>query len=140
MAGRARLTPGTTPLPNFATTSATSHLELYTCDLEAAATYSRWGFTLEGTYGTRSARFESDGEIEVFGVFTSGHYVELQFSNGSAFEGDGHVKGYTLSYRVPQAPVNVFVGPPTGGAGFGGTLNDLMTNGFASRWGRQLAC
>lgn len=212
-AGPASLAPGTTPLPNFATTSETSSLELYTGDLEGAVAYSRWGVTLEGTYGTRTARFKSDGEIEVFGVFTSGNFVELQFSNGSAFEGDGNIKGFSIAYRIPQVPVSIFVGrrtskldgesdsfgrsvgavasspnpplvgaatvtrnnatateleigetrygiqadfggadarfrsfarltyermewlldgPPTGGAGFAGTINDLTTSGFSS--------
>lgn len=211
--GLAPLTPGTTPLQNFATTSETNDLELYTGDVEAVVAYTRWGLTVEGTWGTRSGRFRSESEIEVFGVFTSGNFVQLQFSNGSAFEGDGQVKGYSVSYRVPRVPVSLFAGrryaeldgetdsfgrvvgtvasspsaplvgaatvrrdnarhstmitgetrlglqaelgspggrvrsfarlsyerleflidgPPTGGAGFGGTLNDLTTNGFSS--------
>jgi hypothetical protein len=212
-AGRATLAPGTTPLANFATDSETENLELYTADLEAAFGYTRWGFTAEGTYGKRWAHFDADGEIEVFGVFTSGNFVNLQFSNGSAFEGDGPVMGLSLAYKIPRLPLSIFVGhrksdldgasnsfgrsvgsvasspsppligaatvrrsnetqtdleidetrfglqadfgapdarvhsfvrlayekmeweldgPPTGGAGFGGTIGDLTTNGFAS--------
>lgn len=213
VAGPARLAPGTTALQNFATTSETGSLELYTGDVEAAVAYSGWGFTLEGTFGTRSARFRTDGEVEVFGVFTPGNFVQLQFSNGSAFEGDGDVRGFSFAYRVPRVPVSFFVGrrtstlegesdsfgravgsvadspdppligaatvtrnnveeteltigetrygiqadfgapgarfrtfarvayekmkweldgPPTGGAGFGGTIGNLTTNGFSS--------
>lgn len=212
-AGPARPAPGTTTLPNFATTSETSNLKLYSGDFEAVAGYSRWGFTLEATAGHRAAHFSADGEIEAFGVFTSGNFVELQFSNGSEFRGDGNVIGYTLAYQLERWPVSVFVGrrtatldgksdsfgravgavasspeaplvgaatvrrngasatdmimgetrfgmqadfgspsarfrsfarlsferiewtldgPPTGGAGFGGTIGNLTTNGFSS--------
>lgn len=109
----ARLTPGTTALQNFSTELETSEFDLYTGDIEAAAAYSLWGATLEGTYGLRSARFNVESWIGVFGVFTSGNFVNLQLSNGSAFEGDGHVKGYSLSYRLPWAPVSLFVGRRT---------------------------
>jgi hypothetical protein len=110
VAGAASLTPGTTQLQNFATTSETGVLEMYTGDVEAIVGYSHWGFTVDGTYGTRSAHFKADGEIEAFGVFTTGNFIQLQFSNGSDFEGDGHVKGIGIAYRVPQIPVSVFMG------------------------------
>ncbi|NOT33006.1 MAG: hypothetical protein HOP12_02425 [Candidatus Eisenbacteria bacterium] len=175
--GPAKQVPGTVEQTNFATDSESNTLELYSG--EFALAYSRWGVSLEGTVGKRTARFRSDGEIESFGVFTTGNFVQLQFSNGSAFEGSGNIEGYTLSYRVPQVPVSVFVGrryskldgmtdsfgrsvgsvadfgapsarfrsfarlayekmkweiagPPTGGAGFAGTIGTLTTSGFAS--------
>jgi hypothetical protein len=211
--GPPTLAPGTTELPNFATESETNSLELYTGDLEGTLSYSRWGATVEGTYGRRAAHFRTSGEIETFGVFTTGNFVQIQFSNGSAFKGHGNVAGLAIAYRVPKYPVSVFIGrrtsrlegesdsfgrsvgtvasspspplvgaatvtrndedeteleigetryglqadfggdgsrfrpfarvtyekmkwsldgPPTGGAGFGGTIGTLTTNGFAS--------
>ena len=211
--GPGPVAPGTVVQPNFATVSETGSLQLFTGDFEAVAGYSRWGFTLEGTAGHRAAHLLTEGEIEVFGVFTSGNFVELQFSNGSSFEGDGNVVAYTLAYQVERWPLSVFVGrrtatldgksnsfgravgavasspsapligaatvrrngasatdlimgetrygvqadlgragsrfrsfarltfermewnldgPPTGGAGFGGTIGNLTTSGFAS--------
>lgn len=108
--GPARLAPGTTAQQNFATTNETGDLKLYTGDLEAVAAYSRWGFTLEGSLGSRSGHFAADALTEAWGVFTSGNYVQVRLANGSSFRGTGNVQGYRLAYRVPQAPVSVFVG------------------------------
>jgi len=210
---RARRAPGTVELPNFGTYGEVSDFEAFTGDVEATLAYSMFGFTLEGTLGKRSARFLSSGKIDAFGVFTTGNFVNMQLSNGSAFEGQGNLQGFTIAYRAPQWPVSVFLGrrvatlegesdsfgravgtvasspsaplvgaatvtrnnatateleigetrygvqadfgatgarfrpfsrlvyekmswqldgPPTGGAGFGGTIGDLTTSSFAS--------
>lgn len=110
VAGPATLAPGTTPSTNFSTETETSNVDLYTADFEAVAAYTRWGLTLEGTYGLRWAHFAADAEIEVFGVFTTGNFVQLQLSNGSAFRGDGGVLGLSATYKIPRVPLSVFIG------------------------------
>lgn len=211
-----RLVPGTTALANFATFSETSDVELHASDAALTAQYARWGVTIDGSYGKRYGAFEANGEIEAFGVFTSGNFVQLQLSNGSEFKGDGKLKEFGVSYEIPyqvwHTSLSVFgnrrwstldgksnsfgrsvgtaasspsaplvgaatvtrnnaiaslktkdyeygvqfkfgskeskirsyarvayqkmtwdlTGPPTGGAGFGGTINDLTVNSFST--------
>jgi hypothetical protein len=202
--------PTVTPLPNFATFRETSLFKMDASDITATAGYSRWNATAEVVAGYRSASFETRAEIESFGVFTTGNFVNVALSNGAAFKGSGPVAGLRLKYTPPQFPVSVvarykyskldgksdsfgravgtvasspsaplvgaatvtrndadakadihdqeyglqydfggasvssFVsvtytmtklklnGPPTGGAGFGGTIGDLTTNSFSS--------
>ncbi len=64
-AGRASLVPGTTPLPNFATTSETNSLELYTGDLEAALAYRVPQVPVSVFVGRRISTLE--GESDSFG-------------------------------------------------------------------------
>lgn len=196
----------------FATETETGSIRLETTDLVATASYSLWHVTLEGLYGKRTGSFDAEGEIEAFGVFTTGNFVNVSMSNGSAFTGDGDVYGYGLSLKVPRTPFSLYTryrkaelegesdsfgrsvgtvasspsaplvgaatvtrdnarssadiedaeyglqydfemtksryksfvrlsylkqkweldGPPTGGAGFGGTIGELTTNAFAA--------
>lgn len=210
--GPARLAPGTVELTNFSTDTEWSEFKAATEDVEATLAFSRWGATVEGSYGGRRMRFLAQGEVKTFGVFTTGNFINLSFSNGSEFRGDGPLRGLSLDYQVPKVPVRVFLGwrkgkmkgysnsygrstgtvasspspplvgaatvsrngasstqlevterrvgvqaefgapaarvrsfarvsfeqmgwylngPPTGGAGFGGTIGTLTTNGFA---------
>ena len=63
---------------------------------------------------SRSADFTTDASTEIFGVFTTGNFVNLRLSNGSAFEGQGPVVGWSFSYKVPRFPVSFFYGERTG--------------------------
>lgn len=100
--------PGSRPLPNFATQRETSTFDLNAKDIAVTAGYSRWGVTLDVLYGKRDGNFSANSEMEVFGVFTPGNFVNLSLSNGSSFRGDGKLLGYGLSYKILRTPISLF--------------------------------
>jgi hypothetical protein len=100
--------PGVTPQTNFATYVETSMFKLKADDLAATARYSRWNVTLDGLYGEREGSFEARSDMQAFGVFTSGNFINMALSNGSSFDGDGRLYGYALGIGVPRTPVSFF--------------------------------
>jgi len=99
--------PGTTPLANFATFRETSLFKMDAADITTTLGYSRWNGTVELLSGYRSGSFETRAEIESFGVFTTGNFVNVALSNGASFKGKGPVAGLRLKYTPPQFPVSV---------------------------------
>ncbi len=99
--------PGTTPLANFATFRETSLFKMDAADIATTVGYSRWNGTVEVLAGYRSGSFETRAEIESFGVFTTGNFVNVALSNGAAFKGKGPLTGLRLKYKPPQFPVSV---------------------------------
>lgn len=210
--GFPELAPGTTPQPNFATFLSKNESRHYTIDLEAVRSFFRGKTKIDTSIGARHASLDVDSEVFAFGVFTTGNFVNLNLSNGSAFDGTGIVGGITFRRQIGDGPISIFFGgrsskmwgrsdsfgravgsiavspnvpligaatvtrnnaesnliinefqlglqfefalrripatayfrtaleyqdwdlngPPTGGAGFGGTLGDLSTGSFAS--------
>ncbi len=107
-AGTARDAPGTTPLTNFATYREESLFKLQGADVTATAGYTRWGITAEAQAGWGKGSYRTRSELYTFGVFTTGNFVNLNLSNGTAFKGDGLVYGLRLSYVMPRVPVSLF--------------------------------
>jgi hypothetical protein len=210
--GFPRLTPGTTPLATFGTYTETDTLKMYSIDLEAVRSFNPGKTKIDTTFGARQASLDVDSLFHAFGVITTGNFVNLNLSNGNAFDGAGITSGTNVRRQIgdscawlyaggrgskmwghtdsfgrsagavassPSAPLvgaatvtrnnaesdlvileasagvqfefqlrdlpaTAFFrvggeyqdwdinGPPTGGAGFGGTINDLTTNSFSS--------
>jgi hypothetical protein len=210
--GFPRLTPGTTPLPTFGTYTETDTAKLYSIDLEAVRSFNPGRTKIDTTFGARQASLDVDSLFHAFGVITTGNFVNLNLSNGCAFDGAGITSALTARRQIgdscawlyaggrgskmwghtdsfgrsagavassPSAPLvgaatvtrnnaesdlvileasagvqfefelrnlpaTAFFrvggeyqdwdinGPPTGGAGFGGTIGDLTTNSFSS--------
>ena len=210
--GFPRLTPGTVPLPTFGTYTETDTLKMYSIDLEAVRSFNPGKTKIDTTFGARQASIDVDSLFHSFGVITTGNFVNLNLSNGSAFDGAGITSGLNVRRQIgdscawlyaggrgskmwghtdsfgrsagavassPSAPLvgaatvtrnnaesdlvileasagvqfefelqdlpaTAFFrvggeyqdwdinGPPTGGAGFGGTIGDLTTNSFSS--------
>jgi hypothetical protein len=206
------LVPGTTELPNFATTTNADKVELETLDIEGIRTFTPGRWKIDGSMGARYASISTESAVTAFGVVTSGNFVNMLLSNGSSFTGAGLTGGMTfrrpignscahlflsgrgsamwghsdsfgraagavasspssplvgaatvtrnnavasatiaefqvgvqLEFQLHPWPMHAFLrtafesqhwnidGPPTGGAGFGGTINDLTTNSFSS--------
>jgi hypothetical protein len=210
--GFPRLTPGTTPLSTFGTYTETDTLKMYSIDLEAVRSFNPGRTKIDTTFGARQASLDVDSLFHAFGVITTGNFVNLNLSNGNAFDGAGITSATMVRRQIGDSPVSFFVGgrgskmwghtdsfgrsagavasspsaplvgaatvtrnnaesdlvileaqaglqfefelrnlpataffrlageyqdwdingPPTGGAGFGGTIGDLTTNSFAS--------
>ncbi len=210
--GFPRLTPGTTPLPNFGTYTETDTLKMYSIDLEAVRSFNPGKTKIDCSFGGRQASLDVDSLFHAFGVITTGNFVNLNLSNGCAFDGAGITSALTVRRQIgdscawlfaggrgskmwnhsdsfgrsagavassPSAPLvgaatvtrnnadadlvtleaqagvqfefelrdlpaTAFFrlageyqdwdinGPPTGGAGFGGTIGDLTTNSFSA--------
>jgi hypothetical protein len=99
--------PGTTPLANFSTFRETGQFKMDGSDITATASYSRWNITAEGQVGLGSGTYFARSELYSFGVFTTGNFINLNLSNGTAFKGDGLVYGLRLAYAIPQFPLQV---------------------------------
>lgn len=197
---------------NFATHYRIANIEARSMNIELVRSVQytdNWKLDafVGGCYGT----LDIDNLHHSFGVFTTGNFVNLLLSNGSAFDGAGVALGFSSRHRLtgnlflvwsgrgsrlwghtdsfgrasgtvassPNAPllgaatvtranaesimeiietslglqyefqvfelpINAFVrtsfefqywnmdGPPTGGAGFGGTTGEITTNSFSS--------
>lgn len=204
--------PGATNGPNFATFSVTDNVKLYTADVEGTFTLTPGPWRIDAHLGAREAKLEADSLLSAFGVFTSGNFLQLALSNGSAFRGKGATAavigsrqfgkmtrvflglresrlsgqsdsfgravgsivvspnpplvgaatvtrnnadqtdldisefqaGVVLDFRQPQSSLGAYIrasvelqdwkmdGPPTGGAGVGGTSADLTVSSFSS--------
>jgi hypothetical protein len=210
--GFPRLTPGTTPLPTFGTYTETDTLKMYSIDLEAVRSFNPGRTKIDTSFGGRQASLDVDSLFHAFGVITTGNFVNLNLSNGCAFDGAGLTSalnvrrqigdscawlyaggrgskmwghtdsfgrsagavasspsaplvgaatvtrnnaesdlvileasaGVQFEFELRNLPATAFFrvggeykdwdinGPPTGGAGFGGTIGDLTTNSFSS--------
>lgn len=210
--GFPRLTPGTTPLATFGTYTETDTLQMYSIDLEVVRSFNPGKTKIDTTFGARNAAIDVDSLFHAFGVITTGHFANLNLSNGCAFDGTGITSavnfrrqvgdscawwfmgvrgskmwghsdsfgraagavasspdlpivgaatvtrnnsdadlvtweaqlGVQFEFELRHLPATAFLrvaaeyqdwdinGPPTGGAGFGGTVGNLTTNSFAS--------
>jgi hypothetical protein len=210
--GFPRLTQGTTPLPTFGTYTETDTLKMYSIDLEAVRSFNPGRTKIDATFGGRQASLDVDSLFNASGTIITGHFANLNLSNGCAFDGAGITSSLTarrqigdscawlyaggrgskmwghtdsfgraagavtndpnppldgaatvtrnnaesdlvileasagvqFEFELRNYPATAFFrvggeyqdwdinGPPTGGAGFGGTIGDLTTNSFSA--------
>lgn len=103
-------TPGTTQLTNFATFGATNHAQLQTFDIEGIRTFTPGRWKLDGSLGARYGSFDVDSAVTGFGVFTSGNFINLAFSNGTQFSGTGITGGLLARRQLGNSCAHVFLG------------------------------
>ena len=95
---------------NFATIFTTDHVEAWTSDIEVVRNIEWRGWKADAFAGGRHARFESDSDLLAFGVFTTGHFVNLTLQNSCSFEGDGITFGGSLRHQLGNSHFHAFVG------------------------------
>jgi hypothetical protein len=83
------LAPGVTPLPTFGTYNEFNRMQAYTIDVEGIRTFRPGNWILDLSVGARHASYNSDSQIETFGVITTGNFANVALSNGCAFDGTG---------------------------------------------------
>jgi hypothetical protein len=81
--------PGFVTLPNFSTETEVGHARLYTIDIEGVRHFTPGRWKLDGTIGARHASFVADTNVTVFGVVTTGNFINLFLANGLKFDGTG---------------------------------------------------
>jgi hypothetical protein len=100
---------GQVNLPNFATIQEFNQVELKTFDVEGVRSFTLWGVKLDAAVGGRHASYSFRNNIEAFGVFTTGNFVNMDLSNGGSFEGDGVTYGLTARKQIADLPAFLFV-------------------------------
>jgi hypothetical protein len=108
--GFPRLTPGTTPLPTFGTYTETSTLKMYAIDLEAVRSFNPGRTKIDTTFGARQASLDVDSLFHAFGVITTGNFVNLNLSNGCAFDGAGITSALNVRRQIGNSCAFVYVG------------------------------
>ena len=108
--GVPRLTPGTTPLPNFGTYTETDTLKMYSIDLEAVRSFNPGKTKIDTTFGARHASLDVDSLFHAFGVITTGNFVNLNLSNGCAFDGTGITSAMTFRRQIGDSCASLFIG------------------------------
>ena len=108
--GFPRLTPGTTPLPTFGTYVETDTLQMYSIDLEAVRSFHPGKTKIDATFGARQASIDVQSLLDTFGVITTGNFVNVDLSNGCAFDGAGITSALMVRRQIGDSPVYVFAG------------------------------
>lgn len=100
---------GQTNLPNFATIQEFGTIEMSAFDVEGVRSLTLYGFKVDAIVGGRHATYSFRNNIQAFGVFTTGNFVNMDLSNGGSFEGDGVTYGLTVRRQVFDLPAFLFV-------------------------------
>lgn len=111
--GFPRLTPGTTPLPTFGTYTETDTLKMYSIDLEAVRSFNPGKTKIDYSFGGRQASLDVDSLFHAFGVITTGNFVNLNLSNGCAFDGAGITSALNVRRQIGDSPASLFLGART---------------------------
>lgn len=102
--------PGTVNLPTFSTETEVSHTRLYTIDIEGVRHFTPGKWKLDGTFGARHGSIGTDSNVTVFGVVTSGNFVNLLLANGANFHGTGMTTSLTGRRQIGDSAASLFLG------------------------------
>ncbi|MGI8981927.1 MAG: hypothetical protein ACR2FY_22065 [Pirellulaceae bacterium] len=102
--------PGQVNLTNFATKTEFDRARLYTIDIEAIRSFTPGKWKIDGTIGARQASILTDAKIDVFGVFTTGNFVNMSLSNGFKFDGAGVTSALIGRRQIGQSNAHLFLG------------------------------
>ncbi len=107
---RPTTTPGIVEQANFGTYREVDRAGLYALDLEVLRTFRPGLWTVDGTLGARHAELSGAADLSVYGVFTTGNFVNLQYGNFFKFDGTGVTGSLTGKRAIPWQYANLYLG------------------------------